>query len=125
MNTRHPFQRAAAGSPKTGLAGWLSIAGAGLVLCCGTWLWLSPAGIERSMGSRVPAGQFSADMRSLVAAVRYLLEPDPDDEMYRLATYQPLRTFAVQSSPQPSATLGCSSNQMQMIEPFTNRPARS
>ena len=112
MNTLHPFQRAAAGGPETGLAGWLSIAGAGLVLCCGTWLWLSPTGIERGVGSRVLAGQFPADMRTLVAAVRYLLEPDQDVEVYRLATSQ-LRTFAVQTTLQPSATLGCSSNQIR------------
>jgi hypothetical protein len=122
MNTH--LQRPATGGPKTGFAGWFGLASLMLTLCCGTGLLLLPAGIETSKGDRVPAGQLSADMRSLVAALRYLLEPDLDDEVYRLATYQP-RIFAVQTTLQPSATLGCSSNQMQMAEPFTNRPARS
>ena len=122
MNTR--LQRSATDGPKPDLARCLGLAGAMLVLCCAVGILRLPGGSETSKGVRVPAGQFSADMRSLAAELRYLLEPDPDDEPSRVATNETPSILTVQATAQPSATFGYSSNQTRMSEPSTNRPAR-
>jgi len=71
----------------------------------------------------LPAGQFSADVLTFVAALRYLLDPDPDNGSQRATTFNNHSTFAVQETGHQTAAFGYSSNQMQTSKPFTNWPA--
>ena len=93
-----------------------------LVLCLGAGLFLlAPEGDGRK-SHRVPAGQFSADIRSLFAAVRYLVDPAGDEPP---VTRSRAGTFALKPLMPPHPAYRYSSNQVAMPEPFTNRPARS
>ena len=121
MNLLH-LRRAVLPGMKTSAAGCL--AGTMLVLCLGAGLFLlAPEGDGRK-SHRVPAGQFSADIRSLFAAVRYLIDP-VGDEPHIPVTRGRAGTFALRPLMLPHPLYGDSSNQVAMPEPFTNRPARS
>jgi len=96
-----------------------------LAFCAVTATWLFSGDSSARMGDRVPAGQFSADMRSLVEAMRYLVEPDSDDESPCAPPSDILRGFAFQATGQPSAAFSYSSNQIELPGLFTNRPART
>ena len=94
------------------------------MLCFGAGLLLRPSGSETRTGARLPAGQYAADTRTLIAALRYLLETGSDDDWRLVATLGNHRTFAVQATSQQFTPFGYSSNQMQTSKPFTNRPVR-
>jgi hypothetical protein len=76
-------------------------------------------------GKRVPAGQFSADVRTGIAVMRYLIEPDSDGRAPGILAVDTLRDPAFRAVVQPSVTMSCPSNQMELRERFTNQPARS
>ena len=95
------------------------------MLCFGAGLLLRPSESESRTGARLPAGQYAADTRTLIAALRYLLETRLDDDWRLVAAIGNPRTFAVQATGQQFTPIGNSSNQMQTSEPFTNRPVRS
>jgi hypothetical protein len=47
-------------------------------VCVAVGLLLPVVKYEIGFHHRMPAGQFKADMRTMVAGVRYLLSPEPD-----------------------------------------------
>ena len=125
MNRHDPLRGAAARGPKPGLTGCLSLACATLALCLGVNLWPWAAGGGSGMASRFPAGQFAADLRSLVAVMRFLTEPDGDDAAPTTPLGAGLRGLALQATGRPAATFVSSSHQQEIPESLTNRPARS
>lgn len=104
---------------------WLYLAFAILVGCLGFRLWNRPAESQSTVGWRIPAGQFSADLRSLAAAMHYLMEPDVTGALPTGQGNQASPGLVQQTGGQPLATLNSSSNQMVGDESLTNRPARS
>lgn len=102
----------------------LGLAGLILVLCLSAFYWTTPADGKVGKRSRVPAGQLSADLRSLAAALRYLAEPVPPS-LVQTASVVPQTGIAVEVGGYPDFSIISRSNQMEMLEPLTNRPART
>jgi hypothetical protein len=73
-------------------------------------------------GHRTPAGQFRADLRSLVAVTRYLMETDGNAPGQASPPVQPPPGFVLRAVDIPSPSLVESPGRMP--EPLTNRPAR-
>ena len=104
----------------------LSLVGVMLCLCAGIALLLFPVSNETKASRRVPAGQFKADTRTFVAALWFLVRPEPGMEGYSTPNCPPPCVFALQQKDQPCTALNSQSNQSEVcIEPLTNRPARS
>lgn len=71
-----------------------------------------------------PAGQFSADVRTLVAAMRYLIESDAGGRSPDALAKETLPASAFQAMGQPADSVSSSSDQMRLPKCLTNRPAR-
>jgi len=76
-------------------------------------------------GGRFPARQFMADLRTLAAVMRYLVEPDGTTPPPVAVASKNAGVHALRVTSWPVATLVISSNQMEMPGPLPNRPARS
>jgi hypothetical protein len=94
------------------------------LICFGIGQFFSSAGSE-GKDNRLPAGQFSADLRTLAGALSYLFEPDGDATRQGATAPTHENELVMQTISKPSATFGNSSNQMETLQPFTNRPACS
>ena len=125
MHPYAPLPESAAGGSKTGRALCFSLACVALAMCLGAGLWQLALNNARGNGGRFTARQFTADLRTLAAAMRYLVEPDGGTTPPAVLASNFAGALSLQAPSLPVATLVCSSNQMEMPEPFTNRPARS
>ena len=123
MNTLNSFCRITLRGTQTTLASCLSPALATVVLCLGFGTLLLTARLQFERSDPLPPGQFKADMRSLLAAIRYLAEPESDDrpESAPGAEY----TAGLQANGQPPANCGYPSNQIERPHACATLPARS
>jgi len=96
-----------------------------LVAPVGTWLWLIAGANPNSSPSPrpLPPGQFQAEARTFVAAIRYLMTPETDPLPVPAAPLTYSNLLAFQSSA-PSFS-GFPSNMAEFpTGPATNRPGR-
>jgi hypothetical protein len=122
MNTPPFNQRIKTRSPKSALLWPLGLAGVLLLLGLGAALLPPPVKNEAGNNFRRPAGQLKADARTVVAALRYLFEPDSDLAICLAGT----NCSPIAPTPSTSMAFGCFSNQTEIrTEASTNRPARS
>lgn len=123
MHTYDPLTESTAGGSQTGRAWSLSFACVALAMVLGAGQLA--ANKPQGKGGRVPARQFMADLRTLAAVMNYLVEPDGNPTPSAALPSRNAGGLAVRAASLPVTTLVISSNQMEMPEPFTNRPARS
>src|SRR5688572_18445413 len=107
MNTPPFNQRIKTRSPKSGLLWQLGLAGVLPLLALGAALLLPPVKNETGNNFRRPAGQLKADARTVVAALRYLFEPDPDLVICMAGT----NCSPIAPTPSAPMAFGCFSNQ--------------
>jgi hypothetical protein len=124
MNARSSSRRGTTRSRKAMLTCSLSIIAALCLLCVGVLTRL-PAPFNKTEAPRPrPAGQFQADARTLVAAFRFLIEPEVDVRLFPATTSSVPGLFAVQGL--PPAKSSSFSNQLEFpSEPHTNGFGRS
>ena len=126
MNTSPLCQKTSTRSPKLALLCYSSLAVVLSFLCLGMGMLLPLFKNEVGNNFPRPPGQLQADARTLVAAVRYLLEPEPHIETVPAAFSGSTVTFTQQALGQPFETSVYSSNRTEMPSaPSTNPPARS
>jgi hypothetical protein len=77
MNTKLNFQREKNRGAKSARRFSFKLAAALASICIGAGLLLPVIKCHNASHHAMPPGQFRADMRTLVAAVHYLLAPDP------------------------------------------------
>ncbi|MEO6035868.1 MAG: hypothetical protein ABIQ35_11480 [Verrucomicrobiota bacterium] len=74
---------------------------------------------------KIPHGQLQADARSVVAALRYLLEPDANSSMEIIPSTGGDAVYVLNSLERPCEMLAYSSNQLDLNAiASTNRPGR-
>ena len=125
MNTPLRRQRIKICSPKSILRWHLSLAGLLSFLCFGVGLILPPIKNEAGNNFPMPRGQLQADTRTLVAALRYLLEPVPDIAMAPAAFSGSDAAFTLQALRRTSVPFAYSNQTGLHPGSLTNRPARS
>ncbi len=124
MNSRPSDGYPAPRASRIWFATRLGLASLALVLCLGAFLWMTPADSKVGKRGRLPDERLSADLRSLAAALRYLAEPVPPS-LVQTASVVPQTGIAVEVGGYPDFSIISRSNQMEMLEPLTNRPART
>jgi len=105
--------------------GWLCLASTTLICCLGVSLWNRTVDMKSGSGRRIPAGQCYADLRSLAAAMRYLIEPDASGAFPTRVVGDDSPGLVGETGSQRLATFNSSSKRMVGEMPTTNRPARS
>jgi hypothetical protein len=101
----------------------LVLAGGMLCFCVGVGLQLPPARSDAGKNFRMPPGQLQADVRTVGAALRYLLEPETDNQL-NPAVFSG-NAFAIQVTGRPYETFAYASNLTDITcAPSTNRPDR-
>lgn len=125
MHAYDPIPESTTSGSKTGRAWCLSLVCVALAMCLGAGLWQLALNNARGEGARFAARQFTADLRTLAAAMRYLVEPDGGTPPPAMLVSNNSGGLALQATSLPVASLVLTSNQMEMPECSTNRPARS
>jgi hypothetical protein len=114
MNTRFISQPGKALKHRISLVCGFGIAFGLLTLCFGAGIRLLPSLSYGGNGSRVPTNQFQADVRSVSAALRYLLEPEPDYEKFPTPRGWMSGTIAMQAKGEASPPVFTLLNQTKM-----------
>lgn len=117
------FDRTSSGGTHASLGWCLTLGLAIFLLCLGLGTLCVGARLQYDRYYSVLPGQFTADMRSLLAAIRYLAEPELDDKPQ--CTPGTADSSALLATSQPPTVLGFSLNQMEMPAPIAGLPARS
>lgn len=116
------FDRTISGGDHTSLAWCLTRGLASFLLCLGLGTLFVSARLQHERYYSVLPAQFTADMRSLLAAIRYLAEPELDDRPQ--STPGTADSLALRATSQPPAVLAFSLNQMETPVPIAGLPAR-
>src|SRR5688572_9196454 len=114
MNTRFFSQPGKALRHKISLVCGFGLAFGLLTLCFGAGIRLLLSFSDAGTGSRVPTNQFQADVRSVGAALRYLLEPEPDYEKFPTPRGWMSGAIAMQAKGEASTPVFTLSNQAKM-----------
>ncbi len=122
MKTSSLCKNTPARAPRILLCFHLTLAGVFLIFC----VWaasLQPAiQLAGHHHPHLPAGQFEADARTVIAAMRFVLEPEPRVDKNAVAVSSDAEVYTVRALDWPCEIFAYSSNQIELnAVAFTNR----